>query len=321
MIKRTTSEIVMLCISALAIISITPFAILRLVEHDWIMAIVDTLIVTGLVAFFIYVYTTRKVQAANLVMALFAATAIISSTYLKGTSQVYWMYPAMVAAYYLMPPISAIVITSISIAMLAVILYPETEIMSFVSIFATVILTTFFAFIFSHSAHEKHKQLTLLATIDTLTSTGNRRALDKKLARVIQSQLRKKVPMSLILLDLDHFKKVNDEYGHAMGDDVLIDVSELIRSHTRISDSLYRYGGEEFIIVPLYENIQRAKILAEKLRSVVEASDFLPDKSVTISLGVAQYKQGETAEHWISRADTALYAAKKSGRNQVQLAR
>lgn len=307
-------------ISAFAIVTITPFIFIRIANQDWSIAIVDTFIVIGLITFFIFFYKTRQINTANILLALFAPVAVVSTTYIKGITQVYWIYPAMIATFYLVPPKLAIIISVISLAILSFILYASTELINFLAIFSSITLTVSFAYVFSHLTSEKHKQLELLATIDPLTSAGNRRSLDNKLTEIITAQHRHKQKMCLILIDIDHFKKVNDEYGHAVGDDVLINVSSLITKHTRVLDSLYRYGGEEFIIVPLYLDLEKAINLAEKLRSIIESSDLLPNKALTVSLGLAQYHQSESVESWISRADAALYLAKKTGRNRVHSA-
>jgi len=136
----------------------------------------------------------------------------------------------------------------------------------------------------------------------------------------VLSQARKKQPMCLILLDLDHFKRINDNYGHLIGDDILVAISKLLINNTRVLDTFYRYGGEEFIIAPLFVDLKAAGEIAEKLRVIVENYIFPSTISVTISLGVAQFQEGEKPADWINRADSALYLAKNSGRNKVCLA-
>ena len=153
-----------------------------------------------------------------------------------------------------------------------------------------------------------------------MTQVGNRRALNRDLSDLIISQQREKYVMCLILFDLDFFKKINDNYGHAVGDEILISVCKLVVKNTRVFDALYRYGGEEFIILPLKVDLLTTATLAEKLRFMVESHQYPLDVHVTISLGVAQYQSGETSQEWIRRADSALYLAKSTGRNKVCLA-
>jgi len=133
-------------------------------------------------------------------------------------------------------------------------------------------------------------------------------------------QSRLKQPLCLIIFDLDHFKRVNDKHGHAVGDAVLAHITQLIRGRLRETDALYRLGGEEFVVLPLYNSLAEAEHLAEELRSLVERVPFSRDISMTISLGVAQYQANESPAHWLNRADQALYQAKSAGRNQVKVA-
>jgi diguanylate cyclase (GGDEF)-like protein len=159
--------------------------------------------------------------------------------------------------------------------------------------------------------------LLVLATKDPLTGAGNRRGLDSKLGEVVNSFRRTGVNASLILLDLDHFKSVNDIYGHAVGDQILRRVTEIINLRIRVTDSLYRVGGEEFIVVLEGADLHKGVHLAEQLRTLVDANELVPDHAVTISLGVAELKEGESANDWLHRADEALYRAKDAGRNST----
>ncbi|HIJ62847.1 MAG TPA: diguanylate cyclase [Rhodospirillaceae bacterium] len=122
------------------------------------------------------------------------------------------------------------------------------------------------------------------------------------------------------MLDIDHFKTVNDTYGHAVGDQVLVELSGLLRSSLRSADSLTRWGGEEFIILCPGTTLPTAIVLAERLRGIVDGATFTTVGDVKISLGVAECQSGEDWQQWFTRADAALYKAKANGRNQVQFA-
>jgi diguanylate cyclase (GGDEF)-like protein len=142
--------------------------------------------------------------------------------------------------------------------------------------------------------------------------------MQQKLDEVIASRSRNNRNCCLLMLDLDHFKKVNDLHGHAKGDEILIKLTEIIEIRIRATDNIYRIGGEEFVIVIEDQNLENASRLAEQLRTIVEANELAPESSVTISIGVAQHVRGESVESWMNRADNALYAAKDSGRNQTR---
>jgi diguanylate cyclase (GGDEF)-like protein len=160
----------------------------------------------------------------------------------------------------------------------------------------------------------KH-ELEHLTLSDPLTHIGNRRKYEKFLVEELSRACRYKTPLSLIVFDIDHFKRVNDEYGHSIGDAVLKEYAQLILSNLRESDELFRIGGEEFVIIAPHTNKEEAALLAEKLRKKVqEHRKVVP---ITFSFGVTQYKICEDESTFFMRADKALYQAKESGRNRV----
>lgn len=317
MVNRTTSEKVLLSLSLLAAITISPFALLRWFDGDTTLAIFDGVISLISIMFFLYILNTRRIDIAKKIFAILLALAALTTIIIKGESQALWVAPTIIAIHHLVPLKLARTVTSILILAISIIIYPKVDLISFVTVIATTGLTASLSFVIFRSYNDKQNELSLLASIDPLTLSGNRRALDLKLAQVIASQNRQAYTMCLILVDLDDFKEVNDDYGHAAGDKILVGVCELIAKHTRVLDSLYRFGGDEFIIVPLNMSIEATKILAEKVRDIIEQHKFTNDIKLTLSIGIAEYKAHDTPESWISRADKALYKAKDSGRNKV----
>jgi len=320
MIKRTEREIVLLYMSAIAATVISSFALIRFLSGDIAMVIADVIIATLMLTFFLYVYKTHKVVCASLLMSLFLIAIMIAFITIRGSSIIYWYYPIILTIFYLNHERTAIVLCLVSTVIITLLLFPTTHIAEVSVIFVSMLLTNIFSFVIFRSYKNVQEKLTLLATTDSLTSAGNRRALDNDLSNAVLSQARKKQPMCLILLDLDHFKRINDNYGHLIGDDILVAISKLLINNTRVLDTFYRYGGEEFIIAPLFVDLKAAGEIAEKLRVIVENYIFPSTISVTISLGVAQFQEGEKPADWINRADSALYLAKNSGRNKVCLA-
>jgi diguanylate cyclase (GGDEF)-like protein len=158
---------------------------------------------------------------------------------------------------------------------------------------------------------------------DTLTQLYTRKHLMENMELEIKRAKRYQHPLSFIMIDIDHFKKFNDEYGHLMGDHVLKQASQLIRENTREVDLVARYGGEEIAVVLMDTPLKHARLVAEKLRVMMEKAEFTYNEQtvhVTISLGVTSFLGGEndTLQAIIQRADEALYEAKNSGRNQVR---
>lgn len=168
---------------------------------------------------------------------------------------------------------------------------------------------------------ESEKRFMKLSITDHLTKLYNSRYFYKQLESEIKRTLRYNHPLSLILLDIDNFKRYNDTYGHLEGDAVLARFGKIIREKVRETDSAYRYGGEEFTVTLPETPGEVAFKAAERIREGLEAETFFPapekKEKVTVSGGVAQYRSGETSKEFILRADKSMYLAKKRGKNQI----
>lgn len=163
----------------------------------------------------------------------------------------------------------------------------------------------------------KNSLLQELSVTDSLTGLYNRGYIDDAIQAEINRIERYGGSMSLIMADIDYFKNFNDSYGHQVGDKVLCNVSELLRKNIRNTDTIGRWGGEEFIIICPYLTEQKCIALAEKLRLIVETTEHDTFGGVTCSFGVSEYVSGNTEDEFIKGADMALYESKKSGRNCV----
>ncbi|WP_254794439.1 GGDEF domain-containing protein [Fibrobacter sp. UWB12] len=155
---------------------------------------------------------------------------------------------------------------------------------------------------------------------DPLTGCLNRAGFSGVLLREQEKLNRTGGPVSFMIFDIDHFKEVNDTYGHLVGDEVLVNLAKLVQGMIRNTDSLVRWGGEEFVILSDDTSIQNAAFLAEKLRKAIESSTLITQQQVTCSFGVTEMVPGEDPKSFIARADKALYTSKESGRNRVTVA-
>jgi len=318
--RDTVAGYLPLLLSAAGAFGVAPFAVMRWMIGDWIIAIIDTFIVVGFIVLGTYVYRTRKVRGASIALAILCVAGALVTVYVRGTEQVYWVYPAIMASFYLLKPREAIIITMAMTAALLPQLLQNLPTFRVSTIASTFLVTTAFAYAFSLVNNRQQKQLVNLATKDPLTGAGNRRALKSKLGDLAASFKRSGTPACLILLDLDDFKSVNDIHGHAVGDDILRRITQILNLRIRVTDSLYRIGGEEFVVVIDGQDIEKASRLAEQLRTLVEVNELVSDRAVTISLGVAELRTGESFDRWLHRADEALYQAKRAGRNTIRLA-
>lgn len=160
--------------------------------------------------------------------------------------------------------------------------------------------------------------LFLAATTDRLTGIYNRHKFEDLMAPEMERARRYQSSLALVIFDLDHFKRINDSFGHHAGDLVLREVAELVAAHIRKADHFCRWGGEEFTILVPETNQYRALEMIDKIRRLIAEHRFAHDIVLTISAGVTDYRSGETLDAFLQRADAALYRAKELGRNRVE---
>lgn len=170
---------------------------------------------------------------------------------------------------------------------------------------------------------KKQREYKLDATIDELTGLYNRRWLNKIMVRQMKRSQHNDEPLSILMVDVDHFKKVNDDYGHIVGDQVLRSIARTMVDHVRPTDLLARFGGEEFIAILQASNLTAARGAAKRMCRSISAVQVVTAEGVilptiTISIGIAEMRTDESMDEFIMRADAALYQAKQNGRDQVE---
>ncbi len=163
------------------------------------------------------------------------------------------------------------------------------------------------------------EELKRLATTDRLTEAYNRTKFNEIIEREVERVKRYNQPLSIIIFDIDHFKNVNDEYGHNAGDRVLKTIADIVRENIRKIDYFVRWGGEEFMIISSDTGLQEAYLLAERIRQTIEDYMFEDVGKVTVSLGITEFEENDTPDSLIKRADDAMYEAKKKGRNRIEM--
>ena len=173
----------------------------------------------------------------------------------------------------------------------------------------------------NQALREKEAKVRQLSFKDPLTNIANRRYLDTRLTGEITRCSRYGQPFTVVLLDLDHFKKINDTHGHEVGDRVLIEVARQLLRHTRSADIVGRYGGEEFLLLLPNTSVKTAKQLVERIIAALSRRLIQPlTQAVTASFGIAQWHTGEDKHALVARADKAMYRAKDNGRNRFEVA-
>ena len=182
---------------------------------------------------------------------------------------------------------------------------------------AVAVLISLFALVFASRVDSQHRKLSELAAEDALTGAGNRRAMQAGLAAAVVAYRNFPESCGLAVMDLDHFKQVNDIHGHEAGDQALKDLARIARGNTRRGDRFYWYGGEEFVLVL---DADRAGLEVEltKLQQAIRDELNGPGGPITVSIGAACLQAGEDRNDWLRRADAAMHRAKRAGRDRIK---
>ncbi|GGE64817.1 GGDEF domain-containing protein [Streptosporangium jomthongense] len=323
MLKRLKTDFRLSIITILgtsAFLGITPFAIMRFVQGNLVAGAIDTAILVTIFGGMAYAWITGDTRRSGMVLAFIACSGAVAVAATVGEVGLFWLYPCLVTTFFLVKPRIATVLNLCSIAAMMAqreVFQTQVQMWTFA---ATALVVSATAFAFAQRTDNQRERLEQLATIDPLTGVKNRRAMDEELILAAAHATRTGLPYALVMLDIDHFKTVNDEYGHGVGDGVLVDLVSLVQQHTRQSDQLFRYGGEEFVL--LLPGVDGAGLTAvmNNLQHSLRTKLKHPGGAATVSFGVALLSAGEPVENWIERADTALYRAKEAGRDQVVFA-
>lgn len=291
---------------------------LRIVQQDWPTAILNVTAVLFTSSLFLHVLLTKNTRHAKAGLAFLTILVMVATIHLKGANNVAWVYPALSTTFYLLPPVIAATVSLVSLSIVVVLIYESVNAVFLLTFLISAAATLAFLYAFSSRTQKQALFLEKLATSDSLTEVGNRRSLEEKLLEITQRIGRApEQTSSLIIFDIDHFKRINDTHGHGCGDIVLRDFAKAIESRIRATDYLYRIGGEEFVLVLENTSLFKASSLAKELTKAIEHAKWSKaDLSITTSAGVAQYNGNESSYQWLERADNALYKAKQNGRNQ-----
>lgn len=309
---RTEKEFVLMWLTLIYGVGVCVFAGIRYYRGELIIAALDSVLALFSLYIFVLVWKTRAITLPALAMAITSVIGTIATIALKGPEQVFWAYPSVALVFYFLPTRQAVILWSISAAVIVFQLL-DLPVFKLVSIVITLFITSFFCHLFSSTMNEQHNRLSKLAFQDVLTQIKNRRAFNQA-----TNQLEKfKGSVSSILLDLDNFKNINDFYGHAMGDEVLMAASAFVENELNNDGELYRIGGDEFAILCVGHDFNHAYQLAQQIYQSFGNSELNTKHGLTLSMSVAQKEHDESLKDWLGRLDSALYKAKMSGRNQI----
>jgi diguanylate cyclase len=228
-----------------------------------------------------------------------------------------WSYPTVLLFFFILPRRVALAAAAVVVLVIGTLLFWEIEFRYASRIVASLAVVAVVTNIFVGLIEDLHRKVLTQALIDPLTGAYNRRHMDTLLNAAVAAQQRSQKAASLLVIDIDHFKQVNDTWGHATGDEVLKAFVERIRQRMRTPDSLFRVGGEEFVLLLPDTLASGAQVLAEDLRQRCSQQALYGEVRATVSIGISSLRAGDTVESWWQRGDKALYQAKQSGRDRV----
>ena len=252
---------------------------------------------------------------------LLSISLVTLSLYYGLDYSLYLLFPLMVALPVLLKTRWAMVLGVLSGLLVAPLVLTHYDLTTSGIIGLSLGLTWLVSAWLVYAVTEQSRRLKDMAVKDAMTGAYNRRYLEIQLEQALDSWRRYQRLSSVLLIDIDFFKRINDRYGHAVGDTAIKSLVDVISSNIRSVDTLCRYGGEEFVILLSETGADNAQRVAEKLRSLVETSRVLPEGSnMTISVGVCEVANADDMDHWVNLADGALYLANHNGRNRVEMA-
>ncbi len=232
----------------------------------------------------------------------------------------YWLYPLLVALPVLLRTRWSAVLGALCALLVTPLAFmrhePETALVICLSMLHTWLVSAWLVYALSAQS----RRLSDLAITDPLTGAYNRRFFDFQARQALSLWQRYQRPSSLLIIDVDYFKRINDRFGHGVGDEVLKKLVDLIKRRVRSADTVCRFGGEEFVVLLHETAAPDAMRLGQDLRAAVEQADLLPEGNMTISAGVCDVVAASDLDEWLKLADGALYLAKNSGRNRVEQA-
>jgi diguanylate cyclase (GGDEF)-like protein len=312
---RATSA---LGISVTALLLVTPFAANNLLQGRYLLGILSMVIVAILSA---NVWSSARGRYLPMLTLLGLAPAIVvflSIAFQKqGIIGALWCYPAVLSFYVMLPERHAWLANAVLIGVTMPQAWTVLEPSIAARVAATLLGVSIVSAIFVRVITIQQRRLEALAVTDPLTGLSNRLMLRAALEQAIEQSRRNRIPLTLLALDLDHFKSINDTLGHESGDHVLCGIGELLGRRFRRADHVFRIGGEEFIALLYGTDAENGQQVAEELRRAVESLPLLPDRAVTVSIGIAPLRRDEDWMEWMKRADETLYRAKSEGRNRV----
>ncbi|MGK7297169.1 MAG: GGDEF domain-containing protein [Candidatus Wenzhouxiangella sp. M2_3B_020] len=305
---------------ALAALVISGFVVYRYLFGYYFGGTVNLVIVLAVSLVLVYAIKGGNTVRAGRFFVVVVVVGCVASTALFGRTGILWGYVVLWINFLLTGRRFALVANLILMTVLIIETSLFRSVLEGVTYIITALMVTAFAYIFAARLARYQDQLELLALQDPLTFAGNRRMMRRDLNAAISSKRRSGRDYTLLLIDLDHFKDINDSHGHETGDRALREFADLVREHIRAEDGFYRFGGEEFVLLMPDHGSGTAMNAARSLHGRISGRLVFEGQALRFSAGVAVLGAEEDWPEWLTRADRAMYRAKENGRNRIELA-
>jgi len=267
-----------------------------------------------------YAIFTKKALPINMNIVISALVlSLFLSLYYLGVGIIYWIYPISIALTYLLSLRTALIFNLALFVIGCGFCILNMDAFSAFRVSLSLLITILMSSLIEMHINMLHQNLSDESVRDPMTGALNRRQLSTHLDASLANKKRNQVDSAILMFDIDHFKQINDNFGHDVGDKVIKELVSIIDVHSREVDMLFRVGGEEFILLMNDIKISDAHNFAEKLRIFIEASRIIENHPITVSIGICESFQNISSDAWMKNADTTLYEAKTSGRNQVRI--
>ncbi|HZS46896.1 MAG TPA: GGDEF domain-containing protein [Blastocatellia bacterium] len=300
-----------------AIIFFIPFSINDILHGRSALGIMILAVVVTLGIDVIALYLKKEPPIPFALLLAPMALGMAMSLRTKGIYGALWCYPALLFSYFVLSRLVANVCNVILLAVTTPMVYLYLGLGVTLRFFASATLTVIIVNTILKIIGELQRQLLDQAITDPLTGAFNRRHMETCLSDTIERNKRTGAPASILIVDVDHFKQINDRFGHESGDIVLKGMVSVINRYSRRLDMLFRMGGEEFALLLPDTLLADAVSVAEQLREIIANSALLGDWPISVSIGVSELRANQTMDAWLKVADESLYQAKKTGRNRV----
>ena len=304
-------------LAVLCLFIMTPFVIIEYIQGNLLQALLGSAIVICFTFNAFAIFKSQRYYPKSL-LGIFTPAVILYlslSIWEGDIVGLLWCYPAILAFYFVLPEKSAWLANAALVIVVSPLIYSSHDLTEAARIFGTLMVVSFLSGFFINIINKQNDKLHRMASTDPLTGLANRKSLSSDLTEAIELAKSHDVNASLILIDIDHFKSINDNHGHEAGDKVLVMVADILSQSTRRTDKVFRVGGEEFLLLCHHTVEREAADLAESLRKAIERLKCHDDVTTTASFGIAQCHKNETWQDWFNRTDKRLYSAKDAGRN------